>query len=90
MIIIATTMRKLKFVAVLFLKETKLKNDYLKPSDITGKQNYMNANGDITEGTIINLRIVNFGGLELTNIKASVVKNQSAPIVRSVRFKSSW
>ncbi len=58
-----------------------LKNDYLKPSDITGKQNYMNANGDITEGTVINLRKVNFGGLELTNIKASVVKNQSAPLL---------
>lgn len=58
-----------------------LKNDYLKPSDITGKQNYMNANGDITEGTVINLRKVNFGGLELTNIKASVVKNQTAPLL---------
>lgn len=58
-----------------------LKNDYLKPSDITGKQNYMNANGDITEGTVINLRKVNFGGMELTNIKASVVKNQSAPLL---------
>lgn len=58
-----------------------LKNDYLKPSDITGKQNYMNANGDITEGTVINLRKVNFGGLELSNIKASVVKNQSAPLL---------
>lgn len=58
-----------------------LKNDYLKTSDITGKQNYMNANGDITEGTVINLRKVNFGGLELANIKASVVKNQSAPLL---------
>ena len=58
-----------------------LKNDYLKPSDITGKQNYMNANGDITEGTVINLRKVNFGGLELTKIKASVVKNQTAPLL---------
>ncbi len=58
-----------------------LKNDYLKPSDIIGKQNYINANGDITEGTVINLRKVNFGGLELTNIKASVVKNQSAPLL---------
>ena len=58
-----------------------LKNDYLKPSDITGKQNYMNANGDITEGTVINLRKVNFGGLELNNIKASVVKNQTVPLL---------
>lgn len=41
----------------------------------------MNANGDITEGTVINLRKVNFGGLELTNIKASVVKNQTVPLL---------
>ena len=58
-----------------------LKNDYLKPSDITGRQNYMNANGDITEGTVINLKKVNFGGMELTNVKASVVRNQSAPLL---------
>lgn len=42
-----------------------MKNDYIKPTDIIGKQNYLNANGEISEGTVINLRNVNFGGLNL-------------------------
>lgn len=58
-----------------------LKNDYLKANDIKGKQNYLNANGDISEGTVINLRTVTFGGLILENVKASVVKNQKAPLL---------
>lgn len=58
-----------------------LKNDYIKPNDIMGSAHYMNANGDITEGTVINLRNVNFGGLELENVRASVVRNQKAPLL---------
>lgn len=58
-----------------------MKNNYLKSTDVVGRQNYMNANGEISEGTVINLRKVNFGGLSLDNIKASVVKNQSAPLL---------
>lgn len=58
-----------------------LKNDYIKPDDIIGSARYMDANGDITEGTVINLRKVNFGGLELENVRASVVRNQKAPLL---------
>ncbi|MDE6341260.1 MAG: retroviral-like aspartic protease family protein [Muribaculaceae bacterium] len=58
-----------------------LKNDYIKPSDIIGSVRYMDANGDISEGTVINLRKVNFGGLELDNVRASVVRNQVAPLL---------
>ena len=58
-----------------------LKNDYIKPSDIVGSARYMDANGDITEGTVVNLRKVNFGGLELENVRASVVRNQKAPLL---------
>ena len=58
-----------------------LKNEYLKPSDITSKKNFMNAYGEIIDGTIINLRKVIFGGLELNDIKASVVKKQAAPLL---------
>lgn len=58
-----------------------MKNDYIKPSDIIGSQHFMDANGDISEGTIINLNHVDFGGLELTNVKASVVRNQKAPLL---------
>lgn len=35
----------------------------------------------ISEGTIINIRNVNIGGLELKNVRASVVKNQRAPLL---------
>lgn len=58
-----------------------LKNGYLSQQDFQGKQNYITADGDISEGTIINLRNVEFGGLKLSNIKASVVKNQKAPLL---------
>ena len=58
-----------------------LKNDYIKQTDIVGSARYMDANGDITEGTVVNLRNVNFGGLELDNVRASVVRNQKAPLL---------
>lgn len=58
-----------------------LKNDYLKPSDIKGKKYYGTASGDIAEGTVIVLKKVNFGGLELSNVQASVVHNQKAPLL---------
>ena len=58
-----------------------MKNGYLKSSDVIGKQNYMMANGEINAGTVLNLRNVNFGGLDLNNIRASVVHNQTAPLL---------
>lgn len=58
-----------------------LKNDYLAVSDIIGRQNYMTADGNIIEGTVINLRDVKLGEMHLNDIKASVVKNQSAPLL---------
>ena len=57
------------------------KNDFLPSSDIIGKQNYQTADGNITEGTIINLKDVKLGSLHLNNIKASVVRNQAAPLL---------
>jgi len=58
-----------------------LKNGYLKPSDIQGTQYYSDANGDISAGTVINIRKVHFGDIDLENIKASVVRNQKAPLL---------
>lgn len=57
------------------------KNDFLSSSDIIGKQNYQTADGNITEGTVINLKDVKLGSLHLNNIKASVVRNQEAPLL---------
>lgn len=58
-----------------------LKNGYLKRDDFVGSGRFVDANGDVTEGTIVNLRYVDFGGLKLNNVRASVVRNQKAPLL---------
>ena len=57
------------------------KNGYLSDKDVMGKQRYQTADGNISIGTVINLRQINFGGLELSNVRASVVKSQNAPLL---------
>lgn len=58
-----------------------VKNGYLNDSDIIGSQRYMDANGNVTVGTVINLKKVDFGGFTLNNVRASVVRNQKAPLL---------
>lgn len=58
-----------------------MKNGYLSNKDVVGSQHYMDANGNVSVGTVINLNNVNFGELKLTNIRASVVRNQKAPLL---------
>lgn len=58
-----------------------MKNGYLSERDVVGSQRYMDANGDISVGTIINLKEVYFGGHTLENVRASVVRNQKAPLL---------
>lgn len=58
-----------------------MKNGYLTGKDVIGNQRYIDANGDVSVGTVINLKDVNFGGKSLTNVRASVVRNQKAPLL---------
>lgn len=58
-----------------------LKQGKLTKEDIIGTENFSDANGDISEGTIIMLKSVKIGKNELHNIKASVVLNLSAPLL---------
>lgn len=58
-----------------------IKNGYLSGNDVIGSQRYMDADGDISVGTVINLKDVNFGGQTLKNVRASVVRNQKAPLL---------
>lgn len=62
---------------VLFL----IKQGMLSEEDILGTQNFAAANGDLSEGTIINLATVKIGDRTLKNIKASVVHNSIAPLL---------
>lgn len=57
------------------------KNGFLSKKDVIGSQSYVDANGDVSVGTVINLKNVTFGGHNLTNVKASVVRNQKAPLL---------
>ena len=58
-----------------------LKNDYLSEQDLSGTCRYITADGSISEGTVVTLREVNFGGLTMKNVKASIVRNQKAPLL---------
>ncbi len=57
------------------------KNGYLLKSDLGDKAIYGDANGDISVGQKILLRSVTFGGETLTNVRASIVVNQRAPLL---------
>ena len=58
-----------------------LKNDYLLPSDLLGRQDYMTADGSIRDGIILNLRRLDLGPLTLPNVRATVVESQRAPLL---------
>lgn len=58
-----------------------MKNGYLTKDDVVGSSYYLDANGNVSEGTVLNLRKVSFGDTELTNVKASVVSNLKAPLL---------
>lgn len=57
------------------------KQGKLTKEDIKGTASFTNANGDISEGTIIVLATVKIGNRVLKNIEASVVPNLKAPIL---------
>ena len=57
------------------------KNGYLSNKDVIGKQRYQTADGSISVGTTIILKEVQFAGLILKNVRASVVKSQNAPLL---------
>lgn len=58
-----------------------MKNGYLDKKDVVGSHSFQDANGNVFEGTIINIRQVDFGELKLENVRAFVVRNQKAPLL---------
>jgi aspartyl protease family protein len=57
------------------------KQGKLSKEDILGEVNFSDANGDISVGTVINLREVTLGNRVLKNVQASVVDNSVAPLL---------
>ncbi|MGE0019004.1 MAG: retroviral-like aspartic protease family protein [Draconibacterium sp.] len=58
-----------------------IKNEYLSEKDISGTQYYSIANGDIQEGTTVNLKVIEIGGLKLYNVNASIIHSLEAPLL---------
>lgn len=57
------------------------KNGKLLEKDLIGRSQFVDANGDISEGTIINLSSVRIGNRELQNVQACVIEGQNAPLL---------
>jgi len=53
----------------------------LTHEDVIGTANFLNANGEISAGIIINLREVKIGNKVLNNVEASVSENLNAPLL---------
>ena len=56
-----------------------MKQGTLTQDDIKGISRFSDANGGISEGTIINLKTVKIGDITLRDIDASIVHNEIAP-----------
>lgn len=58
-----------------------LKQGLLEKKDFLGNVNYEMANGEIIEGTKINLKTIEIGGIILEDISASVIYKQNSPLL---------
>ncbi len=56
-------------------------NGYLNKNDIGEKIYFSIANGDIAEGTNINIRELSIAGIKLFNVEASIVHELKAPLL---------
>lgn len=63
-----------------------VKQGKIKLEDIEGSSQFVDALGNVSEGTIINLREVSIGDRTAYNVKASVVDNNQAPLLLGQTF----
>ena len=58
-----------------------LRQGLITQNDVVGQQQFQDATGGVSVGTIIRLKTVEIGGLVLNNVEASVVDNIQAPLL---------
>jgi len=58
-----------------------LRQGQITQDDIVGQQQFQDATGEVSVGTIVRLRTVEIGGIVLNNVEASVVDNIQAPLL---------
>jgi len=61
--------------------ESLYRQEKLTAEDVVGKASLMDANGDISEGIMINLREVQIGNKVLHDVQATVMGNLNAPLL---------
>lgn len=62
--------------AAVMVRQGKITED-----DILGQQQFQDATGGVSVGTVIRLRTVEIGGITLNNVEATVVDNIQAPLL---------
>lgn len=62
--------------ATVMVRQGKITNE-----DILGQQQFQDATGGVSVGTVINLKTVEIGGIVLHNVEATVVDNIQAPLL---------
>lgn len=63
-----------------------IKQGKISREDVQGSSKFVDALGNVSEGTIVNLKQVSIGGHTVYNIKASVVDNDEAPLLLGQTF----
>lgn len=58
-----------------------IKQGLISEDDFIGIVDYQIANGDIIEGTKINLKTIDIGGIILRNITSTIIHQQNAPLL---------
>lgn len=58
-----------------------LRQGQISEDDFVGQQQFQDATGGISVGTIVRLRTVEIGGITLNNVEASIVDNIQAPLL---------
>lgn len=58
-----------------------LRQGQITENDFVGQQQFQDATGGISVGTVIKLRTVEIGGITLKNVEANVVDNIQAPLL---------
>lgn len=58
-----------------------LKGGHINKKNFKGNANFVDANGNVTVGAVIILDEIEFAGLKLKNVEASIVDNQIAPLL---------
>lgn len=57
------------------------KQGLLTEKDIIGKQQYQIADGSLSQGTVIRLKEVAIGDRTISNVEATVIESQNAPLL---------